>query len=533
LGGTLTSALNEAPPVTLASAGTVAIGAAASNSITVTGTTTITAFDTIAAGALRHVTFSGALSLTYNATSMQLPGGANITTAAGDVAEMVSLGGGNWKCNAYERASGAALTGGGSFTGGTMTSAINEAPQVTLASAGTVNIGAASANSVAISGTTTITAFDTIASGAVRRLLFQGALTLTHSGTALILPGAASITTAAGDIAWMESLGSGNWRCVGYQKANGQAVSSAGGGLANITEALNTASPNGTNNVESLTVTGGSTTTFLALIPKGANGGILAAVPDSTSTGGNVRGVRAVDLQLTRGAATQVAGGQEAVCFGSRNTASGQSSYAIGDTNTASNTYSISFGFTNTASGFASITMGGRNNVADGNNAATLGGQYLSTKGIFGMAAFGAAGSAVASAGKRQSELYSLAAGTSDATATKMGTDGAAGSSANQVLLDNSSILMIEGVVCARQNTTGDGKGWTFQALVKRGANAAATALVGTPTVTSSWADSGASAWAVALVADTTNGALTVQVTGEAAKTIAWTCSAMAARVMN
>lgn len=113
---------------------------------------------------------------------------------------------------------------GGSFTGGTLTTALNEAPITTLASASTTNIGAEDVNTISISGTTTITAFDTIASGAVRRLVFQGALTLTHNGTSLILPTAANITTAAGDVATFVSLGSGNWRCVGYLRASGYAL---------------------------------------------------------------------------------------------------------------------------------------------------------------------------------------------------------------------------------------------------------------------------------------------------------------------
>jgi hypothetical protein len=58
---------------------------------------------------------------------------------------------------------------------------------------------------------------------------FSGALTLTHNATSLILPGGASITTAAGDVAYFVSLGSGNWRCTGYQKASGAAVVSGGG----------------------------------------------------------------------------------------------------------------------------------------------------------------------------------------------------------------------------------------------------------------------------------------------------------------
>jgi len=108
-GGTLITSINEAPIVTIASSATPAIGAAAGNTISITGTTTITGFDTIASGAKRTVTFTGALTLTHNGTSLILPSGANITTAAGDCAEFVSLGSGNWRCTNYETASGASL----------------------------------------------------------------------------------------------------------------------------------------------------------------------------------------------------------------------------------------------------------------------------------------------------------------------------------------------------------------------------------------------------------------------------------------
>lgn len=121
------------------------------------------------------------------------------------------------------------LLSGAGFSGGTISSALNEAPLVTLASAATVNIGAAAANTINISGTTTITAFDSIASGAKRVLVFQGALTLTHNSTSLILPTATNVITAAGDIAEFVSLGSGNWRCTNYQRADGQALAGAGG----------------------------------------------------------------------------------------------------------------------------------------------------------------------------------------------------------------------------------------------------------------------------------------------------------------
>lgn len=102
--------------------------------------------------------------------------------------------------------------------------AFNEAVRVDVASATTADIGAAASNYVRITGTTTITGLGTIGSGTRRHVVFGGALTLTHNATSLILPGGASITTAAGDTATFESEGSGNWRCISYQKADGTAV---------------------------------------------------------------------------------------------------------------------------------------------------------------------------------------------------------------------------------------------------------------------------------------------------------------------
>jgi hypothetical protein len=111
-GGKFTNAINYATPVTVASAATTDIGAAASNVVNVTGTTTITSFGTIAAGAVRIVNFAGALTLTYNATSLILPGSANIVTVAGDVGVFESLGSGNWQCVSYTKRNAAPGQGG-------------------------------------------------------------------------------------------------------------------------------------------------------------------------------------------------------------------------------------------------------------------------------------------------------------------------------------------------------------------------------------------------------------------------------------
>jgi hypothetical protein len=96
--------------------------------------------------------------------------------------------------------------------------ALNEA-RATIASAATVNIGAATANYLQVTGTTTITAFDTIQAGTERTLEFASSLMVTHNASSLILPGSASITVSAGDTMILRSEGSGNWRCIVYQQA--------------------------------------------------------------------------------------------------------------------------------------------------------------------------------------------------------------------------------------------------------------------------------------------------------------------------
>ena len=105
-------AVDWAKGADIASATTTDIGAATGNYIHVTGTVTITGLGTVQAGTLRIVRFAGVLLLTHNATSLILPSGANITTAANDVAVMVSEGSGNWRCVDYQKADGTALSSG-------------------------------------------------------------------------------------------------------------------------------------------------------------------------------------------------------------------------------------------------------------------------------------------------------------------------------------------------------------------------------------------------------------------------------------
>lgn len=91
----------------IASAATVNLTTATGDLVDVTGTTTITAI-TLAEGEQRTVRFTGALTLTHGA-SLVLPGGANITTAAGDFAVFRGYAAGVVRCVVYTKASGVSV----------------------------------------------------------------------------------------------------------------------------------------------------------------------------------------------------------------------------------------------------------------------------------------------------------------------------------------------------------------------------------------------------------------------------------------
>jgi hypothetical protein len=84
------------------------LGTIATHNVNITGTNTISAFCNAASCTASttypeyQLTFAGALTLTHNATSLILPGGANITTVANDTATAVYLGSGNWRVKNYQ-----------------------------------------------------------------------------------------------------------------------------------------------------------------------------------------------------------------------------------------------------------------------------------------------------------------------------------------------------------------------------------------------------------------------------------------------
>lgn len=95
-----------------------------------------------------------------------------------------------------------------------------------IASASTLSLPAAGGGVFNITGTTGVTGIGSAQGGRQVRLYFAGALIITHNGTSLILPGAANITTVAGDCADFineaaANASGSNWRCFNYQRSSG------------------------------------------------------------------------------------------------------------------------------------------------------------------------------------------------------------------------------------------------------------------------------------------------------------------------
>lgn len=111
---------------------------------------------------------------------------------------------------------GSAVLGANTFT-----AAQEWATGAAIASAATINLNTATGNRVHITGTTAITTV-TLTRGP-RTVIFDGVLTLTHNATTNNLPGAANITTAAGDRAIYESDGTTVY-CVSYIPVSGKAI---------------------------------------------------------------------------------------------------------------------------------------------------------------------------------------------------------------------------------------------------------------------------------------------------------------------
>jgi hypothetical protein len=225
------------------------------------------------------------------------------------------------------------------------------------------------------------------------------------------------------------------------------------------------------------------------------------------------------------GESCSVSGPYGAILGGVSNTASGSYSAVVGGVSSAaSSTYSaVLGGNSNGASGQSACVVGGQSSTANAANSGVFVGLRGTVRAITGNTVFPASSSPITtSAGVSQSGLLVLGRQTTDATATVLASNNSAASTTNQVILPNNSAYYVKGSIIATVTGGGNTKSWDFIATIKRGANAAATSIVGAVTLNVQAADAGAATWIVAITADTTNGGLAVTVTGQAATTIRW-----------
>jgi hypothetical protein len=166
-----------------------------------------------------------------------------------------------------------------------------------------------------------------------------------------------------------------------------------------------------------------------------------------------------------------------------------------------------------------------RGRISIGADGAMLLGWQGSTRGVARKRVW-AAGRQAAD-GDRQCGAQLLRRTTTDGTALRLTADALASVAANNCTLPPTSLFRVSILMGARQSggsagTVGDAATWRIEAAIKQGAGAAATAFVGTPTVTKEFQDAAAAAWTAAVTADTALGCLAITVTGETNKTIQW-----------
>ena len=298
--------------------------------------------------------------------------------------------------------------------------------------------------------------------------------------------------------------------------------------LLKLPESLNSAAPNGTVTVAALTATDAATNVDVSIVPKGT-GAFQLSVPDNATAGGNKRGANSIDLQTLRSANTQVASGGNAVVIGANNAASNSNGVAIGFSNNVTAASASAIGNGNSATGTGSVAVG-QSNLSSGANSFSYGntntasGQFSSATGknattfsIEGRRTHSTGN--ISEAGDNQHSYWHFQKATTDATPAVLHTSGGAGSATTRFILQNYNAFAFKGLIVAIQDGTTTAAAWNVEGLAVRGANAAATSVAGV-TVN---AISNVPAWTTpTITADTTNGAISITVTGVAATNIRW-----------
>jgi len=373
---------------------------------------------------------------------------------------------------------------------------------------------ATGANAIAIGDGATSSGDDSIAIGnladATALRAFAVGVNSTASGSNSIVMGANSTASGSSSVAIGAETSStqSNSFAVGYQAQAGAARSFAAGDAPII---------------------GSSGTSAVALGTSYANGNdsFAAAIALNSSTYGALSGNsvaigKYAKSNNSNGVAIgngSLASGLSAVTLGISSLASGTFSTAIGYGSYASAGNSVSVGRSSNASGSQSLALG-MSSTASGENATAIG--KNSKAELYGKLAYAAADFGAGSI-YSQTGTYVLLSDTTDATAEALTTNNSTAGTTNQIILPNNGAYSFSGTIIARESAAAgsDYASWEIKGALLRDANAASTVL-GNGIQNKLYATSGASAWDIALTADTTNGGLKIEVTGAASTNIRW-----------
>jgi len=234
-------------------------------------------------------------------------------------------------------------------------------------------------------------------------------------------------------------------------------------------------------------------------------------------------GTNSVSFGMGTNSQTYGATATSAVALGHH--AQAVSSYAFaagGTTNRAGATYATAIGGSNgIASGSYAIVLGGLYNTASGENSVASGSRSLAA--IYGKKAH--ASGRFSSNGDAQGCMYVLRSDTTDATAEAMTTNNSTAAATNQIVAATDTCITFSGTVVAMQNGAQAYGSWEIKGLL---VNDGGTTTVPTSAIT---VINNSSSWGLALSADNTNNALTVQVTGEASHNIRWVANVQTSEV--
>lgn len=206
--------------------------------------------------------------------------------------------------------------------------------------------------------------------------------------------------------------------------------------------------------------------------------------------------------------------GDYATAFGDRSVASGLKSFAYGNQSSATSTYTTAGGNASTATGPFAISIGD-SNTASGDGAIALGKRAKAV--LDGTFTF--ANGNIAAVGDAQTSVIVVKCRTTTATPVKLGLIALSGSGL-LVIPDQTTWAFTASIVARRFDADNESAAFECQGVIDRNTGAATTALVAAVTPLVVARDT--AAWTVAVTADTTNGALAITCTGEAAKTIGW-----------